>query len=696
MRAAWCLTWLCWLSAAAAVAAPSAFVLHSAHTPLRPRSGQAVGITAEVGPDLSEVRLEYQLVEPGAYIELKDPAYASNWVALAMKPGGRSKYGGALYSAELPGHLQKHRTLVRYRFAARDAAGQRRGWPDARDGSPNLAYFVYDGIPAWKGAINPANPDPKLSTPLTFSAEAMNRVQAYHVIGKKSSIENAMWKEQAGGKEYKYTGTLVVEGQVFDHVRYRARGGVWRYALGKTMWKIDLAEDQRLSARNDFGQFYPVPWGKLNLRACIQQGDYGRRGEQGMFEAVGLRLFNLAGVPAPWTHWVQLRVISEAEESPPEQYRGDFWGLYLAIENPDGRFLKGHGLPSGNFYKMFGGGGELQAQGANQPANGADLREFLAAYHRPNLSEEWWRDNFDLNGYYSYRAITECIHHYDVGEGKNYNYYHNPLTGRWQITPWDLDLTWADHMYGSGAEPFSYRVLRQPVFALEYRNRLREIRDLLFNPEQAGQLIDEYAAVISDPGGAASMAEADRRKWDFHPAMGSGGASGWSWLFGGGGAKAGAGLYYQSAPTRNFAGMAQLMKDYVQSRGAWIDSTLLNDPQIPATPAARYAGPAGFPPGSLRFIASASKGANPFASLKWRLAEITPAKAPAFLAGAPRQYEIIPLWESEELRDPGAAASIPGHLVQPGHTYRVRVRMKDATGRWSHWSAPVEFVSGPN
>jgi len=38
--------------------------------------------------------------------------------------------------------------------------------------------------------------------------------------------------------------------------------------------------------------------------------------------------------------------------------------------------------------------------------------------------------------------------------------------------------------------------------------------------------------------------------------------------------------------------------------------------------------------------------------------------------------------------------TIPRGIAEPGHTYRVRVRMKDQTGRWSHWSDPVEFIAG--
>ena len=37
--------------------------------------------------------------------------------------------------------------------------------------------------------------------------------------------------------------------------------------------------------------------------------------------------------------------------------------------------------------------------------------------------------------------------------------------------------------------------------------------------------------------------------------------------------------------------------------------------------------------------------------------------------------------------------NIPGNNLQVGETYRVRVRMKDAAGRWSHWSDAVQFVA---
>jgi hypothetical protein len=473
----------------------------------------------------------------------------------------------------------------------------------------------------------------------------------------------------------------VAGGVAYDHVRYRIRGGVWRYAMGKNMWKIDFTDGNALKAADDFGREYPAKWGKLNLRPCISMGNYNVRGEQGMYEAVGYRLFNLAGVEAPRTHWVHLRIIDEPQENPANQYQGDFWGLYLALENEDGRFLKGHGLPDGNLYKMFGGSGELNNQGEGQPADKSDLNAFLGAYNGRPQSEQWWRANLDLERYYSYRSILECIHHYDIADGKNYFYYRNPLTKRWQVIPWDLDLTWNDHMYGSGEEPFNFLVLSRPPFRIEYQNRLREIRDLLFNTDECWRLIDEYATVIADPTGKPTIIEADRRKWDHHPALSIGG-------------QAGQGQFYMSSATRDFAGMVRRMKEWVKVRGAWVDANLANDPKVPERPTIKYTGPAGYPLDQLKFENSPYKGTAPFAAIQWRVGEVSRAPfQPGAAKREPGAYEVVPVWQGAESPEAGGV-TVPGASLKEGKVYRARVRMKDATGRWSRWSEPLEFVAG--
>ena len=652
------------------------------HHPHSPKSGAPVHITAHVTATeaITNVTLLYQIVDPGNYIELADPAYQANWIALPMRDDGKAgdqEAGDGRYTAELPPSVQLHRRLVRYRVTATDSGGRSVTVPYADDPQSNFAYFVYDGVPAWRGAIEPGSKDPPRAAVVEFGADVMHRLPVYHLIAKQSAVEDATWKAQYAGDAYKWSGTLVYDGKIYDHIHYRARGGGWRYAMGKNMWKFAFNRGHDFAARDNYGEHYGTKWTRLNLGACIQQGDYGHRGEQGMFESAGFKLFNLAGVEAPDTHFVHFRVITEAAEAP-SQYAGDFWGLYLAVEQPGGRLLDEHDLPDGNFYKMSGGGGEPNNQGVATARDKADLGQFLRAYTSTKPTDEWWRANLDLPRYYSYRAVIEAIHHYDVdeGPGKNYFYFLNPKTAQWSVHPWDLDLTWADSMYGGGEEPFKNRVLPRPVFNVEYQNRVRELRDLLLNQDEGWRVIDDLATPIG--GGKPAFVEADRAKWDYHPALVNQSHSG----------KGGHGRFYEAAPTKDFPGMVQLMKDYVTKRAAWMDATLANDQAIPQTPVVRSQSAPGSPANQLKFHCAPYAGANPFAAMKWRLGEVAAAN------GAAPVYEVTAVWESDELSTFQGELKLPADVVKGGHTYRLRSRFKDSTGRWGHWSAPVQFTTG--
>lgn len=662
------------------------------HDPKEPASGQLVRIAAKVtdADGVAEVTLQYQPVDPGDYIELSDAIYQTKWVSVLMNDAGRDgdiAASDGTYTAELPASLQINRRLMRYRITARDTVGRVVTVPYADDPEPNFAYFVYDGAPPWSGAIQPNGTDPAKRQLITYGTNVTRRLPVYHLLSKKASVEQATWIERYGGDLYKWKGTLVYDGKVYDHIRYRARGGVWRYSMGKNMWKFDFNRGHSFQARDNYGKKYKTSWTKLNLGACIQQADYLHRGEQGMFESVGFRLFNLAGLEGPLTHFIQFRIIDESAESDPaNQYHGDLWGLYLAVEQEDSRFLDEHNLPDGNFYKMEGGTGELNNQGSTAVTDKSDLSAFLNTFRGAAPSDNWWRTNFNLQKYYSYQAIVQGIHHYDICEGKNYFYYRNPETGIWSVHPWDIDLTWADNMYNAGCggtDEFKNRVLQRPAFNLEYKNRVREIRDLLFNSDQTFQLIDEYAAIIDDPMGGPSVVDLDRALWDYNPIMVS------SYVLN---YKAGQGKFYQIVPTKDFPGMLKKMKDYVNTRGALLDN-LAQDTAVPAQPTVTYSGPLGFPANRLTFRVAPYSGANAFAALKWRMAEVAPANGPAFDPSQPRKYEINAVWESPEQTTFKSEAVIPPNALEVGHTYRVRVRMQDATGRWSHWSEPVQFVA---
>lgn len=668
-----------------------------AHTPEQPRSGEPVVVSIKAtDPDgVASMTLQYQVVNPGNYIELTNSVYETSWVSLPMNDtgaGGDVLAGDSVYSAQIPGTVQMHRRLVRYRIVATDTGGRSIRAPYLDDPTPNFAYFVYDGVPAWTGSMR-GNGSPNI----TFTTNEMRRLPVYHLISKRSLVEEATWTSQYGGDIYRWQGTLIYDGQVYDHIRFRMRGGVWRYAMGKNMWKFDFNRGHDFQARDNYGNPYGQKWAKLNFSAIIQQGDYDHRGEQGMFESVGFRLFNLAGLEAPNTHWVQFRIIDDvAEANPNNQYEGDFWGLYLAIEQEDGRFLDEHDLPDGNLYKMEGGTGELNNQGPLAATDKSDLNTFLNTYRNTNPSDAWWRTNFNLPKYYNYQAIVQGIHHYDICYQKNYFYYLNPDTSLWSVHSWDLDLTWADNMFDAGCggtDEFKDRVLNRPAFNLEYRNRVRELRDLLFNTDQAFQLIDEYAHIVRGTNFAASILEADRSMWDFNPVMVNGNIVNTG--------KAGQGRYYQfpqesstNASLRgSFSATVQIMKNYIVRRSAVLDG-LAADGQIPQRPTVTSLSPTNFPVTQLRFRASNFSGNGAFAAMKWRIAEVSVPGTPAYNPNGPHHYEIEADWESDEITTFTSDISIPSGIAKVDHTYRVRVKFKDSAGRWSNWSLPVQFTAG--
>ena len=118
---------------------------------------------------LGGVILEYQIVDPGKYIALHDPAFERQWTSLPMiaqSNNGSGEGKDAIYSVQLAGSIQKHRRLVRYRI--RGGKDGKVLAPDPGDAQPNFAYFVYDGVPDWKGAIDPDALEAKLRQVVCF------------------------------------------------------------------------------------------------------------------------------------------------------------------------------------------------------------------------------------------------------------------------------------------------------------------------------------------------------------------------------------------------------------------------------------------------------------------------------------------------------------------------------------------------
>src|SRR6185295_16488463 len=176
----------------------------------------------------------------------------------------------------IPASAQQHRRLIRYRITVADTLGASVRVPYADDPQPNFAYFVYDGAPAWSGAVQPGAGGSN-GVVFTVNSNAMNRLPMYHLIGKSNTIATATWFSRYAGELYQWQGTLVYDGKVYDNVHFRARGGVWRYAMVKNSWKFDLNRGHEFEARDNWGQKYQTKRKKLDLRASLQQADFLHR-----------------------------------------------------------------------------------------------------------------------------------------------------------------------------------------------------------------------------------------------------------------------------------------------------------------------------------------------------------------------------------------------------------------------------------
>jgi hypothetical protein len=721
------------------------------HAPVTPAPGQAVTITAKVtDPDgIGTVNLLYQTVDPGSYIRLTDAAYtnAASWTTVQMKDNGLSgdaTQGDSIYTVRIPANVQTNRRLVRYKITFTDSLGNTATVPYADDQQPNFAYYVYSGLPAWSGAFRPGS-----TTLQTFPSTMLDDLPVYSLIANGTDVINSQYS--SGSDAVRFRGTFVYDGVVYDHIEFKNRGEASTYVSGKNKWRFFFNRSRDLPAKNNFNEDYAEKWGSFSGDACASPWAALHRGMAGVEEASSYKIFQLGGLPSPNTHYYHFRVVRGATEAPAAgttisdpignadgQYAGDFWGLYLAVEQPDGSFLDERGLPDGSVYKIENNGGDKKNQGVTQPVDSSDWNTFRDAHVNANPTEAWWRANMDMEAYYTFHALNRLTGNVDVRGGFNHYFYHRSSDNRWVPMPWDLDMMFiAKTHWSTSIDGTSYpgvihaykSLLQNPALALEYRNRARELLDLLVGDSapgggQFGQLIDEFASIVNPTGQALTWADADAAMWNLHPrTQGSDSAASgqtnhkgnfyrtsfsdsrmggaWTrWLRTAGSSGSMAHedsmIYLRDYATNAWPGGAWAVNNGNQlGYGYQYLAAEAADTLVPQRPVVTATGDPSFPISGLTFSSSAfadPQGAGTYAKTQWRLAEISGPGLSGYVAGTPRKYEINSLWTQESAAAPGSV-TIPYGLAIPGKTYRVRVRHQDTSGRWSRWSAPAQFAA---
>ena len=630
------------------------------HTPELPKSGDETFITAKVtsSSGVKSVKLEYQVVSPGEYIpaylakstsqlisrpnDARDlnPEYINpeNWNSIIMKDDGIGldvQSDDGVFTVKIPN--QNHRTLVRYRIIAKANDDTKIQVPHIDDPSLNFAYFVYDGVPDYTVQKSRTFPAPH-----TYSSDLINSVPVYHVLTDSDDFDQAVAynsRDQISRDNYdarsayNWNCTFVYDGKVYDNVRYRLRQRNARYSgNGRRSFKFRFNVGQYPKFHNNDGDEYKTGW--KYLASHKMRGSRGNH-TWGMEQAANHILWNMTGTPAPYTHWFHLRVIRGKEEAPSGsngQYQGDYYGMLLAMEEFDVRFLESHGMEKGNLYKLISGrtdGVSVRRYLArNGVDDGSDFKNIIFQL-KPNKSDEWLNKYVNYDSWNKYHAIVDAVRHYDVQPNtsehlKNRAFYFQPSSdsnyGRLWVLPWDSDTSWGPNW--NGGEGFCKQAIYgtnppRDSFDREYKNTVREMRDLIWTEEQINILLDPLVAKIS------GLVDADRDRW-----IGAVGGNespptiesvvrdmkkfafiGGSWVGG------------------NDGSMDSISRDSGISgrsgRDAYLDA-LSSDNDIPRTPTITYNGKDQFPQGDLVFRSSSfsdPNGSNTFGAMEWRIAE---------------------------------------------------------------------------
>jgi len=724
-----------------ASAAPA--IRQVAHAPAAPTSSDPIMVTARITDPqgVASAFLIYQTNAAGSYIPSilpkaisngnfvqtatpmpANPAFEApaNWTTLAMNDDGLGSDtlgGDGIWTGTIP--AQSNRTLVRYRVATSDNAGNAARVPYAGDPSLNFACFVYNGVPAYEGT----------------SAADLQTLPVYHFLTRKAdydqcvAYDNNAASRLSAGTSWSFENweaCFVCNGIVYDHIPYRLKGANGRYTASgtggagnaKRAFKFLFNKGYEFDARDQAGQPYPEKWATM-----ITENLWENRASYtfSLNEQVDSVVFNQLGVPTPAGHWAHFRTVMQTAEQP-DKWRGDFWGLMWVHQDYDKRFLKAHDLKKGNLYKLTrdGTAGLLQFryQSTFAPVNGSDHDDLLNNL-KGTSTPAYIKGRVNLDLWCRYHAFCEAIRHYDYwpnGDNNagwyfypNYNAANGSKGVLWYL-PNDLDATWGptwnnghdlvhnalfDDSASSGGDGST-----NPTLWPNYFNQVREVRALVWQPDQINPLIDQFAAVIRP------IANAEFKRWVGGPAD----AGNFGGLNGPGDTALNS--VGQTALNLYVAGMKDFAFDAngggsnwpggsvgVGGRATWLDqlgnSLGENATKYPATPVITYTGTAGNPVNDLRFTTSAfsdPQGPATFAAIQWRIAQVNTTAT--YLPQEPRLLEVTASHDSGALPAFASEYKFPATACTPGKRYRARVRMKDATGRWSYWSPAAEFTAG--
>jgi len=348
--------------------------------------------------------------------------------------------------------------------------------------------------------------------------------------------------------------------------------------------------------------------------------------------------------------YCQLRIVDSSTES---GNNGDFWGIYLMLEDWGGDMLAEHNMP--------------------------DV---------PTQSQSFYQNNIHLDFYFADWVMNEITGNGETNYPGQHSFreYYDPVAQRWIPQCGDYDesfgMAHGSKVVSNRSESSSSRTAQQPLepqisnynsLLIQFRNHLTSTLDLLFNTEQQDHLLNSETAKIYNSNGS-NWTDLDYSRW-------SGQQDGNSYT-----------MSYSNYQNN----VINWYDDWFSARESYLRNTAFDDNNIPNRPTISYTGPSSKALNQLSFSCSSfsdPQGSGTFAAQEWRIGEWSNPNNPIYTDMEEPKYEIETVWTSGELNNAQSNLSIPAEAnLKEGRTYKVRVRYKDNTGRWSRWSSSYSVV----
>jgi hypothetical protein len=262
----------------------------------------------------------------------------------------------------------------------------------------------------WPLFPNPSDSAEYLGTVVQPEAVTTSALPVLHWF-----VENSSAAGTAAGTRC----SLFYNGQFYDNVAVRIRGGSTARNWPKKCYKFNMNSGEKLFVRTD------LPWvSAFDLNSTYSDKAYVR-------SVLTAEHQRDAGLPVMEEFHLHVR------------QNNQFFSVAIYVEQPNDDFLSRHGLdPEGALYKALGsplgtyekktrlyeGNSDLQALTNGLNLAGTNLENFIF-------------DNLDLADVVNYMATVAICQNIDASDKNHYLYRDSNGTREWRILPWDLDLT---------------------------------------------------------------------------------------------------------------------------------------------------------------------------------------------------------------------------------------------------------------